>query len=148
MSSFLSNKYVGYNNTTASLYIFCDENIQYLYTTISFHLKRCTDDLKDVIVPKPVIIDVVSQIVAEYRRPVQDMFAKKIEPFDMVSHINGQVIQIIVSEVRNSYQAERQNKELNSWYSVSSDNKYELRRIAAPKLRERRPTPMQFIMRY
>jgi len=60
-----------------------------------------------------------------------------------------QTIEIITSEVKNNLEMEENNRKLTVWTTVLGDfNEQGLRSHPEIKIRQKRPTPMQFNMNY
>jgi hypothetical protein len=99
---------------------------------------------QDIIIADHVICDVLSNIYQNYIPQVGDIYSRYIIPLDgqsgcdWMGNIIQQAIQVMVSNVKNTYDMERQNKDLTIWTTVLGDsNKHGLRSHAPIKIRKR-----------
>lgn len=106
-----------------------------------------------IIVPDNRICEVLDAIYADYRPSVGDIHTRYILPAnsqqDQVASMIDQTIEIITSNIRNQIGMERGNEKLTAWVQLMGDfSTNGLRQYPPIKIRERRPSTMQFNMNY
>lgn len=123
--------------------LFTTETIKGISKTVT-QVLRGTLPNRDIIVSDHVICDILSNIYQNYIPPVGDIYSRYIIPIECESgcswmgNIIQQTIQAIVSNVKNTYDMERQNKDLSIWTTVLGEsNKHGLRSHAPIKIRKR-----------
>ena len=147
------NRFVGYQDIDNEYlrYMFSDENVNELSNEISGYLEGVVPGRK-IIVPNKTILDMLNDCYINYRFPTSDIYGRYNIPNDMngfIQDITDETIEIITSTVRCNLEMEQQNVKLTIWDTVLGDfNAQGLRQHAPIKIRERRPTPMQFNMNY
>jgi len=109
---------------------------------------------RPIVVPYETICSVMNDIYTSYRPPTGDIYSRYIVPSGMgaesyVQSMIDQVIEIIVSDIRNNLGMEECNRKLSIWTTVLGDfNDNGLRQHPPIKVRNKRPTPFQFHLRY
>ena len=96
----------------------------------------------------------MNDIYDSFRPATGDIYSRYIVPNGMstqsyVQSMVNQVIEVIVSNVKNTLEIEANNEKLTVWTTLYGDfNKDGLRQHPPIKTRNKRPTPMQFNMNY
>jgi len=109
---------------------------------------------RPITVPNSTIHDIMNNVYQSYRPPTGDIHSRYIVESgttseSYVQNMIDQVIEIITSTIRNTVEMEENNKKLTVWTTVYGDfNKHGLQQHSQIKIRKKRPTPMQFHMRY
>jgi hypothetical protein len=123
--------------------LFTTDTIKNISQTITKVL-RGTLPTRDIIVADHVICDVLSNIYQNYIPQTGDIYSRYIIPLDNQSscswmgNIIQQAIQVIVSNVKNTYDMEKQNKDLTIWTTILGEsNKHGLRSHPPIKIRKR-----------
>lgn len=148
-------RYVGYREQQ-SLCIqdyFSDKTVDMISNKISELLMGVHPQNKKLVVSKDVITSIMSNIYQNYRPETGDIYSRYIiptrTPNDMVQDMINQTIESITSQVRSDYQMRENNAKLTVWTTVLGDfNTFGLRQHAPIKIRNKRPNPMEFNMRY
>jgi hypothetical protein len=148
-------KHVGYSESNACIAKYFDPNtvdiISYKVTEL---LQGVDPQNRPIVVPKPIICSVMNSIYESYRPPVGDIYSRYIIPTgtsseSYVQNMIDQVIEVITSDVRNNMEMAENNSKLSVWTTVYGDfNEHQLRQHAPIKVRNKRPTPLQFNMNY
>jgi hypothetical protein len=151
-------KHIGYDGTVVS-----DPNYRFLWEParlltyqkkITELLQGCSPDGRDIIVPLNVIGNVLSQCYENYQPQVGDIYSRYILPSiennrNDVRDIVDQMINVVVSQIRNEYETINNNNKLTIWNTLYGDfNKEGLRAHSVIKIRKRHPDYMQFNMNY
>jgi hypothetical protein len=97
---------------------------------------------RPIVVPEKNICSVMSQIYQAFRPAVGSIYSRYIVPTDepdsYVQNMIDQVIEIIVSDIRNNLGIEQHNATLTAWTTVLGDfNTQGLRSHSIIKIRER-----------
>lgn len=109
---------------------------------------------RPIIVPNSTICSVMNDIYSSYRPPTGDIYSRYIIPSGMssesyVQNMIDQVIEIIVSDIRNNMGMEENNRKLSIWTTVYGDmNAHGLRQHPPIKVRNKKPQSMLFNMNY
>jgi hypothetical protein len=148
-------RYVGYETLTPYETLFFSQN------TVNFISKKVTELLQGVdpfnrkiIVPDKTIKGIMNDIFYSFRPPTGDIYSRYIvtkTPYDdnYFQQWVDQVIEVIVSDVRNNLGFEQNNSKLNIWDTVYGENNSKGLRAHAPiTIRNRHPEQMQFNMNY
>lgn len=106
-----------------------------------------------VIVPCDRVVEVMNDIYRAYRPPTGDIFTRYNIPSNenpnMVDAMINQVIQVIVSDVKNNLLTEQANSKLDNWVILYGNfNKWGLRQHAPISTRQKKPKTMLFNMNY
>jgi len=150
-------KHVGYNDDdlcaedihfSISKELFSTTNINKVSSKISELLVGVDFKNRKIIVPDKTIGSVMSSVYNNFKPTRSDMYSTYENNSDL-SRVNDQVINIIVSDVKNNIEMEEYNNKLSIWTTVLGDfNEHGLRQHSGIKIRERRPDPMLFNMNY
>lgn len=151
-----SLRYVGWEHSS-------DQNICGYFTTSTVNLisKKVTEltmgvDPKNrpIVVPAKTICGVMSDIYDSYRPSTGDIYTRYNVPSGQgpSSHVQNmidQVIEVITNDIRVNMEMEENNRKLTVWTTVYGDfNQHGLMQHPKIKVRNKRPNPMEFHMRY
>jgi len=131
---------VGHELTTRETVkeLFTKRNIQIIRDKTSQLLYGVHPDGKKIVVSDKVIVNVLSSL---YNNDVG-------KPRELIDN----AIHIIYSNIKDEFETNEQNEKLTPWVQLYGSNGYEnpqgLQSHSKIKLRERRPPPMIFHMRY
>jgi hypothetical protein len=109
---------------------------------------------RPIVVPSSTICNVMSDIYESYRPSTGDIYSRYIVPSgttseSYVQNMIDQVIEVIVSDIRNNLEMEENNRKLSVWSTVYGDfNDQGLRQHPPIKVRNRHPAYGQFNMNY
>lgn len=108
---------------------------------------------RPILVPDENIYNVMASVHREYKPPVGDPYSRYVQVTDeqnnMIQGMIDQTIELIVSDIVGNMKIEQANSMLSPWVNVRGDfNPHGLMFHDKIKTREKRPTPMQFHMRY
>lgn len=109
---------------------------------------------RPIIVPDKTICSVLDSVYNNFRPATGDIYARYnipsgVNPENYLQSIVDQTIEIIVSDVKNNMLMEQNNSNMSVWTTVLGDfNEHGLQQHPKIKVRNKRPTPMQFHMRY
>lgn len=148
-------KHVGYSENNVCIQKY------YNQSTVRIISKKITEltlgvdpQNRPIIVPDSTICSIMSDVYNSYRPPTGDIYSRYIVPSgtsseSYVQNMIDQVIEIIVSDIRNNLEMEENNRKLSIWTTVYGDfNQSGLRQHPPIKVRNKRPTPLQFNMNY
>ena len=151
----MNNQYlqhVGYTNTNAGIATFFSRS------TAEFISKKVTELLTEfypqgIIVPLERIIDIMNSIYEAYRPSTGDIYSRYTIPSNenanCIDEMINQVIEVIVTQVKDNMAMDQRNSQLTAWTQVlGTFNEEGLRSHAPIKIRHRRPTPMLMNMNY
>jgi hypothetical protein len=151
----MNNQYlqhVGYTNTNAGIATYFSRD------TAEFISKKITELLRKfyppgVIVPLERIVDIMNSIYEAFRPSTGDIYSRYTIPSDenpnCVDEMINQVIEVIVTQVKDNLSMDQRNSKLTAWTQLlGSFNAEGLRSHAPIKTRHRRPTPMLINMNY
>lgn len=130
---------------------FSEKNVKMLSQKITELLQGVLKDGVGIIVPNESIAHVMSQQQQNWVPPVGDPYSRYIidrgdEGYSYFAKLNDRVIQIIVSQIRNEYDAIHCNEHLSAWKQILGTE--DLRSHAPIKIKNKRPTSFQFHMNY
>ena len=148
-------KHVGYseNNPCIRKYFHTD-TVELISHKITELLQGVDKENRPILVPDKTICSIMSEIFDSYRPPTGDIYGRYNVPSgdsteSYVQNMIDQVIEIIVSDVKNNLGIEECNSKLSIWTTVYGDfNEHGLRQHPPLRIQHRRPTPMQFNMNY
>ncbi len=139
-------KFVGWTETPASRAFFSDETI--------CHIQREIKSRTGITVNPENIKDNLNNIYENYRPPVGDMYSRNWMPSEYTgTDAFTQSMQLTIDSFCKTIEDEREitqnNQKLSAWVQMYGNfNEHGLRAHSVIKTREKRPTPMQFYMRY
>jgi hypothetical protein len=147
---FLSH--VGYRNTNAAIEAY------FSLDTARFISAKVTELSKDfyppgVMVPCERVVEVMNDIYRAYRPSTGDIFTRYNIPSNenpnMVDEMINQVVQVIISDIKNNLLTEQRNSKLDNWVVLMGDfNRWGLRQHSPITIREKKPTSCLFNMNY
>jgi hypothetical protein len=149
-------KFIGWDNTVSAdvnfQFLWSPERLKVYQTKITQLLEGVSPDGRPIIVPLKTIGNVLYQCYESHRPQVGDIYSRFTQSEntrDDVRDIVDRTINIIVSQIKNEYEVIDNNSKLSIWNTVYGDfNKHGLRQHPQIKVRKRRPSTMQFHMRY
>ena len=155
MKSDLYTKHVLYNDNNPCIEkYFSNDTVRIISNKVTQLLMGVHPENKRIIVPDSSIYDVLDSIYQNYRPPTGDIYGRYNIPSgttteSYVQDMIDQVIEVIVSNVRNEYETVENNSKLSIWTTVLGEfNDNGLRSYPPIKTRLRRPAPLQFNMNY
>jgi hypothetical protein len=149
------NKFVGYEQNPDLNNFFSNDTVTFISKKVTQLLEGVHPENKHIVVPDKNIVAVMNQVYSNFRPPVGDIYSRlhitsqnKVQ--DYTPEMIDQVIETITSYVRNTMQMEENNSKLTIWTTVYGDfNAHGLKRTPNPKsIRQKRPSPFQFHMKY
>lgn len=147
-------RYAGWDqNNLCFKSFFSGHTIDLIQRKIGELTKGLDEKNRTIIVPKETICNIMNGVYDGFVPPVGDIYTRYIIPKtnqqDMIQSLIDQTIEIIFSNIRNTYKMEQFNSSLTKWVEVMGDfNVAGLRQHSPIKIRERRPSTMQFNMNY
>lgn len=151
----LYTKYVGYQDTNVCIEkYFSGYTVNIISKKVTELLMGVHPENRRIIVPDSTIYNVLDAIYQNYRPPTGDIYGRYNIPSgttteSYVQDMIDQVIEIIVSDVRNNYETIENNSKLSIWTTVLGEfNDNGLRSYPPIKTRLRRPNPLEFNMNY
>lgn len=159
---FIQHPAFSFYNDECSKLFFSETTVCNISKRITEHLNGVDEQGRNIIVPNDTIKNVMSSIYQNYVPQVGDIFTRLNIPngvyvggsthqtarndYDYMIH---QVISLIVTDVKNNIEVDRQNKKLTIWTTVLGEsNAHGLRSHAPIKIRERKIPSMLFNMNY
>jgi hypothetical protein len=123
--------------------LFTKDTIDKISKTVTYYLKGVIPN-RDIIVADNVICGVLSDIYQNYIPQIGDIYTRYIIPreggsgCDWIGNIIEQAIQVMVSNTKNTYEMEEQNKNLTIWTTVLGEsNPHGLRSHDVLKIRKK-----------
>ena len=155
VNSDLYTKHVGFQDTNPCIEkLFNKHTVYTISAKITQLLMGVHPQNRPIIVPNNTIYNVMDNIYQSYRPRTGDIYGRYNVPSgystdSYVQDIIDQVIEVIVSDVKTTYDQDENNKKLSAWTTVLGDfNDHQLRSHPIIKTRLKRPAPMQFNMNY
>jgi hypothetical protein len=155
VNSDLHTKYVGFTDDNECLkYLFSINTIKTISDKITQLLRGVHPDNLPIKVPDSTIYNVMDNIYYSFRPPTGDIYGRYNIPSgstaeSYVQDIIDQVIEVIVADVKITFETDANNAKLSAWVQVYGDfNDNQLRAHPLIKTRLRRPAPFQFNMNY
>jgi len=148
------NRYIGYRQNNRCIQkFFSKSHIQNISRKITQLLQGVDPKGRPIIVPFCNICSVMSDVFYNYKPPTGDIYSRYTIPSmnqqNLVQSMTDQVIEIITSQIRSEMGIIECNSKLTKWTTVLGDfNEHGLTQTPPIKLREKRPNPMEFHMRY
>lgn len=148
-------RYTGYEQTNDCIKTYFSEQTVRIISRKITELTMGVDPMnRPIIVPDTTICNIMNSVYESYRPPTGDIYSRYNVPSgttseSYVQNMIDQVIEIITSTVRNTLEMEENNRKLTIWTTVYGDfNQHGLQQHSQIKVRNKRPTPMQFHMHY
>ena len=155
LKSDLYTKYVGYQDTNPCIEKFFNkQTVNTISKKITQLLMGVHPENRPIIVPDKTIYHVMDNIYYSYRPPTGDIYGRYNVPTgtttrSYVQDMIDQVIEVIVSDVKISYETDANNAKLSVWTTVLGNfNDHGLRSHPIIKTLLKRPAPFQFNMNY
>jgi hypothetical protein len=147
-------RYVGWDESNPAVQsLYSKETIKLISKKVTELTRGVDPENRPILVPDNRICEVLDGIYSNYRPNVGDIYTRYILPNnaqqDQVASVIDQAIEIIVGNIRNQIGMERNNEKLTAWIQLYGDfNTGGLRQHAPIKIREKRPSTMQFFQNY
>jgi hypothetical protein len=147
-------RYVGWDDTSpAVMKLYSPEIVKLISRKVTELTRGIDPQNRPILVPDNRICEVIDGIYSNYRPSVGDIHTRYIIPSnsqqDQIASVIDQTIEIIVSNIRNQLIMEQTNEKLSAWVQVMGDfSPHGLRQFAPIKIREKRPSTMQFFSNY
>lgn len=147
-------RFAGWQETNACISSYYSKNT---VKTISKKITELTKGLdkynRPIVVPDEQICKVMDGVYRNYTPPVGDIYSRYIVPNNeqenRVQSMIDQTIEVIVSNIRNTYGMNEWNESLSAWVQVYGNfNPQNLRAHDIIKVKGKRPAVMQFNMNY
>lgn len=143
------------NNTCIQNYYSAD-TVKTISRKVTELLQGVDPENRPILVPDHIIANVMDSVYKTYRPETGDIYARyNIQSYaqasseSYVQNMIDQTIQIITADVKNNLEMEECNSKLSIWTTVLGDfNDHGLQSHPQIKIRNKRPTPMQFFMNY
>ena len=133
---------------------FSDKTVRVISAKITDLLTGVDPHGRPILIPDKTILSVMSEIYKSYRPPVGDIHSRYIiptkeGPYSYIQEMIDRTIEIIVSDLKNSFGMKYNNESLSIWTTVYGDfNAHKLRQHGPIKVVNKRPDPMQFFQNY
>lgn len=154
-NNYNNTKFVGYSDHNDFLKpFFSDATVRTISRKITELTLGADPHNRAIIVPDDIILNVMNNIYENYRQPTGDIYSRYIiqngsTTQGYIQDMIDQVIEVCVSDIRTRYEIQENNSKLSVWTTVLGDfNEHGLRQHPPIKVRNKRPTPMQFNMNY
>jgi len=147
-------RHAGWHEDNASVKEIFSKSTRDLISKKVSELTRGVDPQnRKIVVRDDIIAYVVDGVFSSLQRPTGDIFSRFNIPStqneDLVSMVISQSIETIVSNIRGNFSMNESNQKLSIWNSVyGSFNSQNLRAHPPLKIRENRPSTMQFFSNY
>jgi hypothetical protein len=148
------DRFVGYNQANAYNLYFNTQTVSTISKKITELLSGVDRYNRPIIVPDKTILDIMDTVKLYFRPQTGDIYSRYNIPNgencpSYIQQMVDQVIEIIVSDVRNNLETEEYNSTLTVWTTLFGDfNEKGLRSHSVIKTKERRVNPFQFNMNY
>ena len=149
------NKYVAYDQSlTPNLnYLFSNENLELLSTTLSDLLKCLRKDGRPIVITHGVIAQVLSQVQQNATRQIGDIYTLYNIPQarirDDITRFNEMTIEFLYNQIKTEYEMDENNKKLTIWTTLLGDfNEHGLRQYSTNKLNHKPINKLRFNMNY
>lgn len=108
---------------------------------------------RPIVVPDKTICNIMDSVFSNYTPHVGDIHTRyhivNSRPQNIIQNLIDQTIEIIVSQIRDTFGIEQWNSSLTAWVQLYGDfNIHNLTQTPPIKIRQKRPDPMQFNMNY
>ena len=147
-------KHVGYFPNNCIKEYFNAKTVKLISNKITQLTLGVDENNRPIIVPNKTICKIMNDIYNTYKPPTGDIYSRYnvssgITSENYVQNMIDQVIEIIVSDIKNNLEMEENNRKLSIWTTVYGDfNEHQLRQHPPIKIRNKRPASMQFNMNY
>ncbi len=139
--------------TSIEALLFSDEKIKDMSKMITDSLKGVDSQGRDIVVGDNVIKSVLDSVIQSYTPLTGDIYSKYQvmynQPRNDLQDVVFQVVEIITSQIRTETEMIQNNQKLNIWDTLLGDfNDKGLLAHPPIKLKNKRPDPMLFHMKY
>ena len=148
-------KHVGYSEDNPCIKkYYSEDTLRIISRKVTELLQGVDPQNRPIVVPDNTICSVMNDIYTGFQPPTGDIYTRYIIPSGMstqsyVQSMIDQVIEVIVSNVKNTLEMEQNNEKLTVWTSLLGDfNHAGLRQHPPLKILKKRPAPFQFNMNY
>jgi hypothetical protein len=151
-----SNQYVGWEqqvswNSFLSK-LFSKQTVKVIQEKTSEYLRGLDDQGRKIVPTEKVVENALYGVFNNYRPNTGDIYGKYTvmdNSRDDYSYIIDQTISLLVRGIRTDIEMQNNNSKLTIWTTLLGDfNEHGLRQYAPIKVRNKRPDPMLFHMRY
>jgi hypothetical protein len=152
-----SNQYVGWDTQTSwnpfLMKLFSKQTVKTIQQKTSEYLMGVDEQGRRILPSERIIESALLGVFNNHRPNTGDIYGKYTvvndNSRDDYTYIVDQVISLLVRNIRNDLEMQRNNSKLTIWTTLMGDfNEHGLRQHAPIKLRNKRPDPMLFHMRY
>lgn len=154
-------RYVGWSETdicsdgiTGTQRFFSQDTLNVISTKVTQLTMGVHERNIPIKVTDNVISHVMSNVYSNFRPPTGDIHSRYIiptkeGPYSYIQEMIDRTIEIIVSDLKNSFGMKYNNESLSIWTTVYGDfNAHKLRQHGPIKVVNKRPDPMQFFQNY
>lgn len=151
-----SNQYVGWQqqvswNSFLSK-LFSKQTVKIIQQKTSEYLRGLDDQGRKIVPTEKVVENALFGVFNNYRPNTGDIYGKYTvvdNSRDDYSYIVDQTISLLVRGIRTDIEMQNNNSKLTIWTTLLGDfNEHGLRQYAPIKVKNKRPDPMLFHMRY
>lgn len=152
-----SNQYVGWETQTSwntfLMKLFSKQTVKTIQQKTSEYLMGVDEQGRKIVPSERIIESALLGVFNNYRPNTGDIYGKYTvvndNSRDDYSYIVDQVISLLVRNIRNDLEMQHNNSKLTIWTTLLGDfNEHGLRQYPPIKVRNKRPDPMLFHMRY
>jgi hypothetical protein len=152
-----SNQYVGWETQTSwntfLMKLFSKQTVKTIQQKTSEYLMGVDEQGRRIVPSERIVESALLGVFNNYRPNTGDIYGKYTvvndNSRDDYSYIVDQVISLLVRNIRNDLEMQSNNSKLTIWTTLLGDfNEHGLRQYPPIKLKNKRPDPMLFHMRY
>jgi hypothetical protein len=152
-----SNQYVGWETQTSwntfLMKLFSKQTVKTIQQKTSEYLIGVDEQGRKIVPSERIVESALLGVFNNYRPNTGDIYGKYTvvndNSRDDYSYIVDQVISLLVRNIRNDLEMQHNNSKLTVWTTLLGDfNEHGLRQYPPIKVRNKRPDPMLFHMRY
>lgn len=151
-----SNQYVGWEQQVSwnpfLSRLFSKKTVKVIQEKTSEYLRGLDDQGRKIVPTEKVVENALFGVFNNYRPNTGDIYGKYTitdNSRDDYSYIVDQTISLLVRGIRTDIEMQNNNSKLTIWTTVLGDfNEHGLRQYAPIKVKNKRPDPMLFHMRY
>lgn len=152
-----SNQYVGWDTqvswNTFLMKLFSKQTVKIIQQKTSEYLLGVDEQGRKIVPSERIVESALLGVYNNYRPNTGDIYGKYTvvndNSRDDYSYIVDQVISLLVRNIRNDLEMQNNNSKLTIWTTLLGDfNEHGLRQFPPIKVRNKRPDPMLFHMRY
>jgi hypothetical protein len=129
------------------------ETVRIIQKKVSELTKGIHEEGKTFVVTDEVVVNVMDGIFRNFKPSRGDIYTRNNIPSDgqinLVQSMIDQTIEVITDHIRNEYGMQKANEKLSPWVQLYGDfNPHNLNQTPPIKVRDKRPSTMQFNMNY